>query len=50
MRQDKAALFAQPTLRVSREHINTLQCAMQETLLWHRVADVLLIASSGESA
>lgn len=50
MCRDKAALFAQPTLRVSREHINTLQCAMQGTLLWHRVADVLLIASSGESA
>lgn len=50
MRKDKAALFPQPTLQVSREHINTSQCATQGTLLLDWAADVFLIASSGESA
>lgn len=50
MCRDKAALFPQPTLELSQEHINTSQCAMQGILLLDWVANVLLIASSGESA
>lgn len=33
MRRDKAALFPQPTLELSQEHINTSRCAMQGILL-----------------
>lgn len=34
MRRDKAALFPQPTLQLSREHINTSQCATQGTFCY----------------
>lgn len=43
MCRDKAALFSQPTLLLSWVHINTSQYAMQGTLLFDWVADVLLI-------
>lgn len=45
----KAAL-SQPTVQLSREHINTSRCATQGALLLHWVANAVLIASSGESA
>lgn len=45
----KAAL-SQPTVQLSRQHINTSPCATQGALLLHWVANAVLIASSGESA
>lgn len=44
------AALSQPTPQPSREHINTSRRARQGALLLHRVANAVLIASSGESA
>lgn len=48
--QRQGIIVPQPTLQLFQERINTLQCATQRTFLLDWVANVLLIASSGESA